>query len=568
MENKKDIGKAFREKLDNLQKQPDISLWDAIHTNLPEKKRRFLPLFWTEASSILKIALITLSLLFAIITGYLLKDYNTNNITEPGENNTGNTQSNIHPDKNNKSVTIKDISNKANTSKHVSDNENNEPNTQIWEDKETYTTVEVTDPTKQKETNILSETNGKDDNANSTTQATNRTSGDKIIVSRDKRGNTPKKTRSNNILASYNLSETGQKESQNNNYLTKNTDISGNKKTKKRLPVKDSKYEPDDDTKERFESLNSIEDNASDNNIANNLIPEMDTEFIDTISQLKDSLSVAEAKDSIAICKDVVEENTTKSDSSTIANFKQFYVFAHVSPTQYMLNDALLPDAKLSANKTTTKVSFNYGVFIGYNFNRKWSLRTGIAMAGLQHTTKNALLKSTYSVVPGNPGTVTTDNGYVHLMPPSNYTGINYTRNGSNAAIVKHLGTQANEAMVDIIQKIEFIEIPVEMTYNVCNTKLSVGILGGISTVLTTKNIVYAQNNRGTMWLGETKNVKNVGFSGTVGFHFSYKVIPELNLNAEPVFKYYLNTFSNSTPYSFGLQAGLQYDFNLFSDKK
>lgn len=583
MENKKDIGKAFREKLDSLEKQPDNAVWNAIKADLPKKKRRFLPLFWAGASTTVKTVVVTLSLMFATITGYLFKDYNTaqskqnnyqentNNIVVPAEN-LPDAKNSIHPDKNGNTGATKNITDED-ILKPVSGNESNKTDKHSSGNK-TISTTKLTIKQNQNKNsnkrvlnNTVSEANSRGDAENNTVHTINSTHKKVVTVSKNKKRNIRKNIKNSSVITSGNLAKNKQAGSGNSNDSGNNTGIAGEKKVNDRSFAKNSDPVSNNNTNDRRENIKDLEDTASDNNSANDLSSETDAKLTDTALQSVDSLSVLEAKDSTAICKDIVEENITKSDSAATASFKRFYIFAHVSPTQYVLNNALLPDATLSANKTTTKISFNYGVFMGYNFNQKWSMRTGIALTGSEHTTQNALLKSTYSVVPGNPGTGTNPNGYVHLMPPANYTGINYTRNGSNVAAIQHLG-QANEAVVDIIQKIEFAEVPLEITYNLHDSKFGIGIIAGISTLFTTKNIVYTQNSRGTMWLGTNKNVKNIGFSGTVGFHFSYKPLPYLQFNAEPVFKYYLNTFSNSVPYSFGLQAGLQYNFNLFATKK
>ncbi|HEU4495913.1 MAG TPA: outer membrane beta-barrel protein [Flavobacterium sp.] len=52
MENRKDVGKAFREKLDQLKKSPDQKVWASIQATLQEKKKRRLIPFWLKASGI------------------------------------------------------------------------------------------------------------------------------------------------------------------------------------------------------------------------------------------------------------------------------------------------------------------------------------------------------------------------------------------------------------------------------------------------------------------------------------------------------------------------------------
>ena len=66
MENKKDIGKIFREKLNDFEKEPNDSVWNSIHAELQEKKKRriiYIP-FWMKTAGIL--SLVVLISIFSI----------------------------------------------------------------------------------------------------------------------------------------------------------------------------------------------------------------------------------------------------------------------------------------------------------------------------------------------------------------------------------------------------------------------------------------------------------------------------------------------------------------------
>lgn len=53
MENKKDIGKVFREKLEGFDRTPDAKIWSAIEADLQQqKKRRFAFPFWLKTASL------------------------------------------------------------------------------------------------------------------------------------------------------------------------------------------------------------------------------------------------------------------------------------------------------------------------------------------------------------------------------------------------------------------------------------------------------------------------------------------------------------------------------------
>jgi hypothetical protein len=66
MENRKDIGKVFSEKLNNFEKEPNDSVWNSIHAELQKKKKRkiiYIP-FWMKTAGVL--SLLTLISIFSI----------------------------------------------------------------------------------------------------------------------------------------------------------------------------------------------------------------------------------------------------------------------------------------------------------------------------------------------------------------------------------------------------------------------------------------------------------------------------------------------------------------------
>jgi len=571
MENKKDIGKAFREKLDGLQKQPGNAVWDAIKADLPKKRSRFLPLFWLEASTAIKTVALTLLTTLIVVSGYFLIQGQEH---ENGFKTIGNSIDNRNAD------LVEDPDNTENSASSRNNAEPNAGNKVLDNDLSTNSTSTLNSKgkklpentldgnVKQTNTSSVKNRNGKSDLPNNNTSSyTNKHSG--IAVSSTK-ATGAKNSHENNTTAAVGPENSYSSINKNRRFAKGNSRFGNGKNKNVSSGKRDSALAETDKAKTNVtaNSINDADDAKNKTAISNyNFIPsENALQLTDTISKIADSLCNATIADSTAICKDTVEVNTFKSDKNGIANFKRFYVFGYGTPAIYSLKNALLPDALLAGNATNTKAQLGYGAYMGYNFTSKWGMRVGIAITGLEHTTQNVFLQNTYSVV---PGTGSNPNGYVHILSPENYTNINYSRNGSNAAIIKHLGAQqSGKATVNIIHKIEFAEVPVEVTYNLHGDKFGAGIIGGFSAIFTTKNIVYAQNNMGTLWLGSNKNVKDVGFSTTIGLHFYYRPLPNLQINAEPVFKYYLNTFNNNQPYSFGVQAGLQFNFDLFTSKK
>ena len=69
----------------------------------------------------------------------------------------------------------------------------------------------------------------------------------------------------------------------------------------------------------------------------------------------------------------------------------------------------------------------------------------------------------------------------------------------------------------------------------------------------------------GGVLFGEANNINSVNFSTNLGLGLDYKFTPKLKFNVEPVFKYQLNTFSNTSgsfnPYSLGVYSGFTLKF-------
>jgi hypothetical protein len=586
MENNKDIGKAFRDKLDGLQKQPCTAVWDAIKKDLPKKKPGFLLLFWSEASNTLKTVIVTLLTVLFLISGFFFIESKENDgtinstkiITQGKSNSTKGSSINT-------------------TTKHSIDSKVNDGGTKAGKDLNSINNT--SQPFKDgklpensygnnvKGVNTL-RTNKKNSrpsqlyNGTSQDGYKNRSHGlsTKFDTAPDKRstskGSRTKKNKSWN--ANSIKTHTAQSNSATNRNLQLNNgnSRSGNRKNNNGgLSKITSTATNTGSTNTNVGFSGNIDvtnpgtstTNGSNSNGPglNRTTSEIALVLTDTVSQICDSLSDIALQEDLIFCKDTVETNSIKSNEADAKNIKRFHIFAYAAPTSFKLKNNIIQDSTLAGNTTTTKVDYNYGAYIGYNFNEKWSVRAGINLTGLQHTTKNAFIQNTYAVV---PGTENNPANYVHVFAPQNYTGINYTRNGSNAAVVQNLGNPDGQATVNIIQKVEFVEVPVEVSYKLFGNKLGAGISGGLSTIFTTKNIVYAQNDNGTLWLGNNKHIKDIGLATMIGLHLYYRPLPYLQINSEPVFKYYLNTFNNSQPYSFGIQAGLQFNFDLFKSKK
>ncbi|MBT8273198.1 MAG: porin family protein, partial [Bacteroidia bacterium] len=101
--------------------------------------------------------------------------------------------------------------------------------------------------------------------------------------------------------------------------------------------------------------------------------------------------------------------------------------------------------------------------------------------------------------------------------------------------------------------------------YKISDKKLDLSIIGGFSTLFLNENEVYSSLQGQRMLLGEATNIKKTSFSANLGLGVKYEMSERFNLNLEPVLKYHLNTFSDTSgdfnPYFIGVYTGFSFKF-------
>ena len=576
MENKKDIGRAVRDKLEGLQKQPAPAVWERIRTDLDAvKKPRRFPL-WGIAVSI-----IALLVLATLLTYPLWKS----TIPEGAPSQTEETRTTDGVNKNdvldstNPQIVNADAENKsANAASENTDSQTiqsgKETNTDTLKNK--YRTRGV----------ISADDNGSPDNnqaahtANGKKKVSKNTSRNKAtvnnVLSNSLKNTSPKdKTSVNSNKRSGGTkakTSVSQKVKSRNGYvksaainkekgLNGLADVSaGNQRTHTRSGA--------DNTTTLAEYKNSIAD--PNNKITNGrevsatgqdsssvfakkrvsgsdftVTPEIDKTIEATEKEI-DSLAIAKATDSLALKRADTLSIDKKVQTADVAGHKQFYAFAYAAPAAFKYpSGTSLIGRELNGNKAGSKTAVSYGAFIGFEVTERWGIRTGIAITRTEQETSGIVTDTIEAVVPS-------------------YSGIRYATGVSNTT----LSTRFDGQPFNLIQKTQLTEIPIELTYRLTGQKWGVKAIGGISLVRISSNEVTAQNNSGSLPVGSLKNISDISFSTGIGAGLYYRLSPSLQLNAEPFARYYINTFKDAKPISFSLRIGLQYNFNFNKKKK
>ena len=206
-------------------------------------------------------------------------------------------------------------------------------------------------------------------------------------------------------------------------------------------------------------------------------------------------------------------------------------------------------DAQFKDNSSSGNSSYSYGVKVAYQFTDKFSLQSGVNLINLDLTTNNIY------VTPG-----------VAIVGFSNLSANPFLARSSDISTSKEKALNSDNASGGSLNQVfGYVEIPVEVKYNVTNGKIGINLVGGFSTLLLNRDEVFVETNNFTQSLGSSNNLRSINFSGNIGLDVDYSIYKNLFINVSPMFKVQTNTFSKNSgsiqPYYLGVYTGLNYKF-------
>ena len=204
-------------------------------------------------------------------------------------------------------------------------------------------------------------------------------------------------------------------------------------------------------------------------------------------------------------------------------------------------------DEQFNNNETSGNSSYSYGVKFSYKLNKKFSLQSGVNLISLGHTTNNVYV---------TPGVAVVGLSNISNLPVLGKENLDLAKTTSNF-------NPENTASLN--QVFGYIEIPVEIKYNITDGKIGVNIIGGVSTLLLNKDEVFVETNSFSQSLGSSNNLRDINFSGNFGVDVDYSIYKNLFINVTPMLKVQTNTFSKNSgdiqSYYLGVYTGLNYKF-------
>ena len=254
------------------------------------------------------------------------------------------------------------------------------------------------------------------------------------------------------------------------------------------------------------------------------------------------------------------EKNEKEAVAKNNTPDRRWEVTPNVGPVYYdSFGSGSSIDPSFSDNPQSSDINFSYGVAVSYNITERFSVRSGVNSVRLSYSTGGIELADgpvsvgLKSVNYGDQQTVTTafDAGTLATTPMGGpFEDVRPKSGGGNP---------------QIIQRINYYEVPVEMRYSLLNKRFGVSMIGGFSTLFLGNNEISVADGTLRTTLGEANNLNSLSFATNIGLGFDYKISRSLRFNLEPILKYQLNPYSDSSvnfrPYYFGIYTGLSFKF-------
>lgn len=330
--------------------------------------------------------------------------------------------------------------------------------------------------------------------------------------------------------------------------ITKNKPIQKNK-IKKQQPFQESNFliaEQNQQNSEK-ESKGLVSKKAMEKIfLADKSIPDKKVKADSILNTTKKNEIQKPKKEFLAtVKKEEKKEEKSRKKQWTIAP-----VFAVLSSNSFTNTSPI--DENLSKS-TQGNSTYSYGVQVSYQLADKWTLQSGIHLQEIGFSNNQVAVVSSAS----------NSSSTIAFNTNESYTFQNVSNQSFNANSISLTNLRSFNG--NLSQKYGYIEIPVEVKYNLLESKkFTTQIVAGFSSLFLNKNEVDVSTGSFSR-KGEANNLNNINFSGNLGLDFNYDFGKNWSLHLNPMIKTQLNTFSENAngfkPYFVGIYTGIHFRF-------
>lgn len=517
MKEQKHIDRIFQEKLRNFEAEPQPHIWEGIQTELHNKKknRKIIPFWW-------RLGGVAAALMLMLGIGYTIFNANQsvkNSVVNQNDAILDSTEK--HPSTTKSSddqLAFEDLNSEVDTTSQGIIQQNSDKATTIAS---SNATEDIT--TSKTDNNFLNKRLSGD-------RHSQKTNADAVTKSFDTQ-QTNKTTSSEKEKASSIINNEAIKD-KNNAVVSENGENRNNEK--KNGLVTNANAE---------EKAFKVADNS-----------EINTEKKIEDDILKETLPTEKTiEEAVAEAENIIDEEEKEV-------FNRWRVSPNVAPVYFnSLGEGSTIHSQFNENNKSTNVNLSYGIAASYSINKKLKVRAGINSVGFDYRTNGVLTSDVSSRSSINSvGDINTIK-FNQNASATNYMSSRVMQLSDAPEVVKTADLSGLE------QRFGFIEVPLELEYNLVDKKVGLNVIGGLSTFFLNNNDIYAVQNGNSTLIGEANNLNDISYSANFGLGAYYNFSKSLQFNFEPMFKYQINTFSNTfgdfQPFFVGVYTGLSYKF-------
>jgi len=275
----------------------------------------------------------------------------------------------------------------------------------------------------------------------------------------------------------------------------------------------------------------------------------------DDTEKAEEKVSIFEA---IAEQEEKLEEETMMQDPS----FNRWEVTPSLGPVYYSsIGNGSSIDPTFADNSQSGEVNFSYGAQLSYAISEKLTIRTGVHNVNLSYQTGDVEL----GTGPVSAALETVDYGNRSTVTTAVDRGTLSTSGSDSGGPFGGLVPKSSGVDAFINQSLRYFEVPLELKYAFVDSRFGVHVIGGFSSLFLADNEISVEAGDFNAVLGEANNLNSLSFTTNIGLGFDYKLGKKLKFNIEPMFKYQVNPYSDSSvdfnPFYLGVYSGLSFRF-------
>ncbi len=521
MKEKKHIDQLFKESFKNFEATPSPPVWDQIQAKIKEeeKDRKVIPL-WIKLGGIAAL----LALMFTVGNSIFGPTNTTPTITEEKTDVNSQDFENNNINNNNDSKKSEVVLEDNNSIKNAIENSSNE--NEVQSDLRNETTNKSS---KNSETEIAYE--------NDTKKVSDKNENYSENIIKDPIN----KTSNVNDAVAVNNEQNNTSDLPSN---TQKTDDNSLINKEKAIPVTNNK-----------EAVVDNKENIDHKNIdPKTITPEtVNKETDSAVTEETNKRSIYDAIEETNKEEVIVAKSNNKPDN-------HWEITPNVGPVYYnSLSDGSSIDPSFSDNPKSGDLNITYGVHVSYNLNNRLSVRSGLSNVNLSYATTGIELgNGPVSVALKSVDYYKKDNVIIAVDK-------GFLNNQMQEGEFGDITPKSTSGEPSLNQKISYYEVPLELKYAILNKKFGVNLIGGFSTLFLDENEIIVDAGDFNETLGEANNLSTLSFTTNIGFGLNYSFSKKLMFNIEPMFKYQLNPYTESSvdfkPYYVGVYTGLSFKF-------